>query len=102
MTVVLNLVVSEPEGHSLGAASGAGRRPEQGVDEAASNEAADRSGASSSGLRLTIEPSDNGGVLYRLTDPLTGKVVRELPRQTLAEQATTGRSVSGSAVSIGV
>lgn len=61
------------------------------------------SAPSSSHLRLSIEPAAfGGGFVYRLTDPLSGKVVRELPRQALIEWRDVLGYVAGSAASIRV
>lgn len=57
----------------------------------------------SSRLRLSIEPAASGAsFVYRLTDPISGKVVRELPRQVLIEWRDSLGYVAGSAASIRV
>ena len=62
-------------------------QPSSPAAEPASAEPVSGEQADSSAYRLTIESADNGRFVYTVSDPVTGQVVLQLPREVVKDLA---------------
>jgi len=62
-------------------------RPSSPAVEPASTPAVTGEQAESSAYRLTIESAENGRFVYTVSDPITGQVVLQLPREVVKDLA---------------